>query len=112
MSDFFISIGFLITAIQIFASKKIARAYDSADYSFMGYFYLLSGVAALAGAILYFWLGYRYIKFKNIKKEFEDKWCDNCGKAIKVGKDTSWCPDCGKPLTKFNYKHDKKAPKK
>ena len=25
MSDFFISIGFLITAIQIFASKKIAR---------------------------------------------------------------------------------------
>ena len=25
MSNFFISIGFLITAIQIFASKKIAR---------------------------------------------------------------------------------------
>ena len=107
MSDFFISIGFLITAIQIFASKKIA--YDSADYSFMGYFYLLSGVAALAGAILYFWLGYRYIKFKNIKKEFEDKWCNSCDKAIKVGYDISWCPDCGKPLTKFNYKHNKKS---
>jgi len=39
------------------------------------------------------------------------KWCDSCGKAIKVGKDISWCPDCGKPLTKFNDKHDKKAPK-
>ena len=38
MSNFFISIGFLITAIQIFTSKKIARAYDSADYSLMGDF--------------------------------------------------------------------------
>ena len=111
MSNFFISIGFLITAIQIFTSKKIARAYDSTDYSLMGDFYLLSGVAALMGAILFFWIGYRSIKFKNIKKEFEYKWCDSCGKAIKVGKDISWCPDCGKPLTKFSDKHDKKAPK-
>ena len=111
MSNFFISIGFLITAIQIFASKKIARAYDSADYSLMGDFYLLSGVAVLMGAILYFWLGYRSIKFKDIKKEFECKWCNSCGKAIKVGKDISWCPDCGKPLTKFNDKHGKKASK-
>ena len=112
MSNFIISTGFLITAIQIFASKKIARAYDSTDYSLMGDFYLLSGVAALVGAILFFWLGYRSIKFKNIKKEFEDKWCNSCGKAIKVGKDVFWCPDCGKSLTKFNDKHDKKAPKK
>ena len=111
MSNFFISIGFLITAIQIFTSKKIARAYDSTDYSSMGDFFLLSGVAALAGAILYFWLGYRYIKFKNIKKEFEDKWCNSCEKAIKVGNDISWCPDCGKPLTKFNDKHGKKVSK-
>ena len=96
MSNFFISIGFLITAIQIFTSKKIARAYDSTDYSLMGDFYFLSGVAALAGAILFFWLGYR---------------SNSCGKAIKVGKDISWCPDCGKPLTKFNDKHGKKASK-
>ena len=54
MSNFIISTGFLITAIQIFASKKIARAYDSTDYSLMGDFYLLSGVAALVGAILFF----------------------------------------------------------
>ncbi|QPH91174.1 DUF2614 family zinc ribbon-containing protein [Campylobacter concisus] len=111
MSNFFIFIGFLITAIQIFASKKIARAYDSTDYSLIGDFYLLSGVAALVGAILFFWLGYMSIKFKNVKKEFEYKWCNSCGKAIKVGKDISWCPDCGKPLTKFNDKHGKKASK-
>ena len=54
MSNFFISIGFVITAIQIFASKKIARAYDSADYSLMGDFYLFSGAMALVGAILFF----------------------------------------------------------
>lgn len=111
MSNFFISIGFLITAIQIFTSKKIARAYDSADYSLMGDFYLLSGVAALVGAILFFWLGYRSLKIKNIKKEFEYKWCNSCDKAIKVDKDASWCPDCGKPLTKFNDKYGKKASK-
>lgn len=113
MSNFFISIGFLITAIQIFINKKIVRAYDGVDYSLMGdYFYLVPGIASLAGAILFFWIGYRSITFKNSKKEFEDKWCDSCGKAIKVGKDTSWCPSFGKPLTKFNYKYDKKAPKK
>ena len=84
MSNFFIFIGFLITAIQIFASKKIARAYDSTDYSLIGDFYLLSGVAALVGAILFFWLGYMSIKFKNVKKEFEYKWCNSCGKAIKI----------------------------
>ena len=73
MSNFFISIGFLITAIQIFTSKKMARAYDSTDYSLMGDFYLLSGVTALAGAILFFWLGYRSIKFKDIKKDSQEK---------------------------------------
>ena len=111
MSNFFISIGFLITAIQIFASKKIARAYDSTDYSLMGDFYLLSGVAALVGAILFFCLRYRSIKFKDIKKEFECKRCNSCDKAIKVGNDISWCPDCGKQLTKFNDKHGKKVSK-
>ena len=111
MSNFFISIGFLITAIQIFINKKIVRAYDGVDYSLMGDFYLVPGIASLAGAILFFWLGCRSIKLKNRKKEFECKWCDSCGKAIKVGKDISWCPDCGKPLTKFNDKHYKKAPK-
>ena len=111
MSNFFISIGFVITAIQIFASKKITRAYDSADYSLMGDFYLFSGAMALVGAILFFWLGYRSIKLKNKKKEFEDKWCGDCNKAIKVGKDISWFPGCGKPLTKFDDKHDKKVPK-
>ena len=112
MSNFFISIGFLITAIQIFINKKIVRAYDGVDYSLMGDFYLVPGIASLVGAILFFWLGCRSIKLKYRKKEFECKWCDSCGKAIKVGKDISWCPDCGKPLTKFNDKHDKKAPKK
>ena len=76
MSNFFISIGFLITAIQIFINKKIARAYDGVDYSLMGDFYLVPGIASLVGAILFFWLGRRSIKFKNIKKEFEYKWCD------------------------------------
>ena len=111
MSNFFISIGFLITAIQIFTSKKIARAYDSADYSLMRDFYLFSGAAALVGAILFFWLGYRSIKLKKRKIEFECKWCNSCSKSFKVGKDISWCPDCGKPLTKFDDKHDKKVPK-
>jgi hypothetical protein len=77
----------------------------------MGDFYLFFGVAALVGSILFFWLGYRSIEFKNSKKEFEDKWCCDCNKAIKVGKGVSWRPDCGKPLTKFNDKHDKKGPK-
>ena len=76
-----------------------------------GKIYLLFGTLALVGAILFFWIGYRSIKFKNIKKEFEDKWCNSCDKAIKVGKDASWCPDCGKQLTKFNDKHGKKASK-
>ena len=69
MSNFFISIGFLITAIQIFINKKIVRAYDGVDYSLMGdYFYLVPGIASLAGAILFFWIGYRSITFKNFKK--------------------------------------------
>lgn len=59
MSNFFISIGFLITAIQIFINKKIVRAYDGVDYSIMGDFYLVPGIASLAGAILFFWIGYR-----------------------------------------------------
>ena len=54
MSNFFISIGFLITAIQIFINKKIARAYDGVDYSLMGDFYLAPGIASLVGAILFF----------------------------------------------------------
>ena len=55
----------------------------------------------IVGAILISWLVYRYIKFKIIKKKNEYKWCDDCNKAIKVGKDTSSCPDCVMPLTKF-----------
>lgn len=33
----------------------------------------------IVGVILSFWLGYI------IKKEFEDKWCGDCNKSIKVG---------------------------
>ena len=74
MSNFFISIGFVITAIQIFASKKIARAYDSDDYSLMGDFYLFSSASALVGAILFFWLGYKSIEFKNSKRKSKHHW--------------------------------------
>lgn len=113
MSNFFISIGFLITAIQIFINKKIVRAYDGVDYSIMGDFYLVPGIASLVGVILFFWLGCRSIKLKNRKKEFECKWCNSCSKSFKVSKDTLWCHICGKPLAKFNDKdHKNKVSKK
>ena len=86
MSNFFISIGFLITAIQIFASKKIARAYDSTDYSLMGDFYLLSGVAALVGAILFFGLDIGLLNLKISRKNLKTNGVIAVAKLLKSAK--------------------------
>ena len=86
MSNFFISIGFLITAIQIFTSKKIARAYDSTDYSLIGDFYLLSGVAALAGAILFFGLAIGLLNLKISRKNLNANGAIAATKQLKSAK--------------------------